>query len=153
AGPSAPTELVLVPMLFILPLGQVPLWVALALVLAGAPELAKTWSLERALGPLRHSWHAIGPVLVLAVAGEHPPVWRYSPFYLAALCAQFAFDTVSRARSDRRARGVQLLPPSLRWAFLVDATLAPIGLAIAFAAGAGPATVLLELPLIALLAV
>src|SRR5262249_55114373 len=155
AGSCVPTELVLVPMLFVLPLGQLPLWVALGVLVGGAPQLVKTGSLERALIPMCASWHAVGPVLVLAIAGERAPTWRDIPVYVAALAAQFVFDFGSAALRDRLAHGVQMLVLGryLRWVFLVDAMLAPIGLAIAFTAVASPASVLLAFPLIALLAV
>jgi diguanylate cyclase (GGDEF)-like protein len=152
AGSAVPTELVLVPMLFVLPLGQVPLWVALAILLGEAPDLARTWSAERALVILCGSWSSVGPVLVLAVAGEQSPTWGDLPVYLIALATQFAVGFGSAALRHRLAHDMNVLGRYLRWVFLVDTMLAPIGLAIAFAAAASPAAVLLALPLIALLA-
>ena len=154
AGSSVPTELVLVPMLFVLPLGQVPLWVALGLLVGSAPELVRTGNVEDALIPLNGSWHAIGPIIVLAIAGEREPAWRDLPVYLAALGAQFAFDFGTAALREPLARGVRVLvlARQLGWVFLVDALLAPIGLAIAFTAATSPSAVLLALPLIVLLA-
>ncbi len=155
AGSAVPTELVLVPMLFLLPLGQVPLWVALSYLLGSAPELLKGSSVERALIPVCGCWHAVGVVAVLAVAGERGPRWHDAPIYAAALGAQFVFDFGSAAARDRLAHGIELgvLARYLRWVFLVDAMLAPIGLAIAFSAAAQPVAAALALPLIALLAV
>jgi len=155
AGSCVPTELVLIPMLFVLPLGQVPLFVAVALLLGSAPELARTGSLQRSLIPLCASWHAVGPVLVLATIGERGPSWRDAPVYVVALGAQFVFDFTSAALRDHLAHGVQLgvLTRYLRWVFVVDTMLAPIGLAIAFAAFASPPAAMLAFPLVALLAV
>jgi diguanylate cyclase (GGDEF)-like protein len=153
AASCLPTEVVLVPMLFVLPLDQVPLWVALALLLGAAPELVSTGSVEAALIPLARSWHALGPVLVLAVAGERGPSWRDLPVYLGALGAQFTFDLGSTALCERHTHGTRIgvLVGRLTWVFLVEAMLAPIGLAIAFAAVANAAAVLLALPLFAFL--
>ena len=39
-----------------------------------------------------NAWHSVGPVLVLAFAGEGPPSLSSWPLYTAALLAQFAVD-------------------------------------------------------------
>ena len=78
SGTAVPTELILVPMLFLLPTGQVPLAVAAGVLLG---ELARVPA--RSLAPRRASscgslnaWYAIGPVLVLGLAGECAAVAR-----------------------------------------------------------------------------
>ena len=85
-GLVVPTQLVLVPMLFLLPLGQVPLFVAAGLLLGRVPELIRV-SIDRALLVPSNSAHSLGPVTVLALAGEAGPNLRHWPLYLGALVA------------------------------------------------------------------
>ena len=154
SGSLVPTELLLVPMLFVLPLGWVPLAVAAAYVGGSALDAARgRIHPERISLRLVDSWHAVGPVLVLAIAGEQEPTWSQWPVYVVALLAQYAFEFASCAAWERFVNG---LSPAILFRFMVrsqlaDAALAPIGLAIAFAASGQPLGVVLALPLVALL--
>ncbi|MGH3034141.1 MAG: HD-GYP domain-containing protein [Gaiellaceae bacterium] len=155
-GSAVPTEVVLVPMLFIAPVGWVPLMVATGILIANLVEHWRgTIHVERVLIPFANGWYALGPALVLGLAGEAPPSISAVPLYLGALAAQFAFDFVSAAAHERLTHGVsprvQLRAMSLVW--LVDAALASVGLAVAFASVRNPYGFLLALPLIFLLAV
>ena len=151
-GLTLPTQLVLVPMLFLLPLPYVPLFVAAGLLLGRLPELVRV-SPTRALLVGPNSFHSLGPVVVLALAGEAAPSLHEWWLYLAALAAQFAADFVGNGGHQWYANGVspRAALPFMSWAFLVDAALAPIGLAVALAAQGHPAAALLVLPLLALL--
>jgi diguanylate cyclase (GGDEF)-like protein len=154
AGSAIPTQLVLVPMLFVLPIGQVPGWVAVGYLLGRAPDcLRGRMHVERLLIPLCGAWHTLGPTLVLGLAGPRAPTWHDTPVYLGALAAQFGFDSGSAALRDRLAHQVDfgMLARYLGWAYLIDLMLAPIGLLIAFAATSQPAAALSALPLIALI--
>jgi putative nucleotidyltransferase with HDIG domain len=156
SGSLVPTELLLVPMLFALPLGWVPLAVAAAYVGGSIVDAARgRIHPQRVFLRLVDSWHAVGPVLVLALAGEQPPAWDDWPVYVAALIAQYAFEFGSCAARERFING---LPPPVLFRLmlrsqLADAALAPIGLAIAFAAPGDPLGAVLALPLVALLSV
>jgi HD-GYP domain-containing protein (c-di-GMP phosphodiesterase class II) len=152
---ALPTELVLVPMLFLLPVAWVPIFVAGGLLLGRLPDFARgrvPW--DRALLIAPNAWHSLGPALVLAVAGEAAPDLSRWPLYLAALAAQFAIEFACAAPFDWYVNGVapttQL--PFMGWAVLVDSALAPIGLAVAIATREDAAAVLLVLPLLGLLA-
>jgi HD-GYP domain-containing protein (c-di-GMP phosphodiesterase class II) len=151
-GLTLPTQLVLVPMLFLLPLPYVPLFVGAGLLLGRMPELVRV-SLSRALLVGPNSFHSLGPVAVLALAGEAAPSLRHWWLYLAALAAQFAADFVGNGAHQWYVNGVspRTALPFMSWAFLVDAALAPVGLAVALAAQEHPAAVLLVLPLLGLL--
>jgi HD-GYP domain-containing protein (c-di-GMP phosphodiesterase class II) len=151
-GLALPTQLVLVPMLFILPLPQVPLYVALGLLLGQTPELVRV-SLDRALLVAPNSCHSLGPVTVLALAGEGAPGLHRWWLYLAALGAQFTVDVLVFGAYQWYVNGAapKAQLPFMAWAFLVDGALAPIGLAAALAAQGHPAAVVLVLPLLALL--
>jgi HD-GYP domain-containing protein (c-di-GMP phosphodiesterase class II) len=154
-GVVVPTQLILVPMLFVLPLGIVPLCVAAGLLLAQLPDFLRgRTSLDRVPLYLLSSAHSLGPVLVLALAGERGPSLGDWPLYVAALGAQFAFDFAISAGWEWLALGIR--PSSqlrfMGWAYLVDAALAPVGLAVALAATRQPAAAVLVLPLVGLLA-
>jgi HD-GYP domain-containing protein (c-di-GMP phosphodiesterase class II) len=153
SGSAIPTQLVLVPMLFALPIGVVPLAVAAGLVLRTVAD--RPWPLRdpsRALPLLASASHALGPTLVIALAGGLPLRWSAWPIYLAALAAQFAFDFAAAVVGNLGHR----IAPSTVLRFLaypwgVDLALSPLGLAVAFASDAHPALVALMLPLVALL--
>ena len=111
--------------------------------------------LERVVLPFANGWHALGPALVLGLVGESAPSISAIPLYVGALAAQFAFDFGSAAAHERLTLGVrpeiQFRAMSLVW--LVDAALASVGLAVAFAAAKNPYGFLLALPLVILLSV
>ena len=154
AGFSIPTELMLVPMLFILPLGLVPVCVAAAILLARIVDGARrALHVERTLLGLADAWHVVGPVAVLAIAGETSPRVGHWPLYVAALGAQFLVDFAAAAVRGRVALGIaphqQLRSFMPVW--LMDSALAPIGLAVAIAANEASLAFALALPLVALL--
>lgn len=138
-GSAVPTQLVLVPMLFLLPLGWVPLAVAAGMAVAAVLERPRDPAMLYV--PLVNASYVLGPVAVLAAAGEAAPAWEDWPVYVGALAAQLAVDAAVSALR----RGVFL-------GHLVDAALAPIGLALAFVAVDTPAAFLLVIPLLNLLA-
>jgi putative nucleotidyltransferase with HDIG domain len=149
---ATPTELVLIPLCFALPLGAVPAVVIVGCVLSYAYRLVSLRSFELTLPLVVNAMYAFGPVLVLAFAGGLPLSWSRWPVYVAALAAQFVLDVaVSRLREI----GTGLtLSSILRYAalpFAVDTALAPVGLAFAFATRSHPALVVLVLPLALLL--
>ncbi len=153
-GAAVPTQLVLVPMLFLLPLGSVALAVAAGLLLGAVLDRARGHvPLERGARVLVSGWHSVGAVVVLAAAGNPPLAWSRWPLYVAALLGQFGAELVSIALGERIAHGTRLraLLPHLWRVQLVDAMLAPVGLALAVAAQGEPAALLVVLPLIALL--
>jgi HD-GYP domain-containing protein (c-di-GMP phosphodiesterase class II) len=156
SGSAVPTQLILVPMLFVLPTGSVPLAVAAGILVGSSVEwLRGELHLERILLRVLNASHALGPALVLGLAGESAPELRRWPLYLAALAAQFALDFGVTAVRQWVTLGV---PPRIHLramaaVYVIDAGLAPVGLAVAFASTGSSAGVLLAMPLIALLAV
>src|SRR4051794_24919471 len=71
---TVPTQLVFVPMLFLLPTPAVPLFIPVALILSRLPDyLSQIVHPSRALIMVGDSWYAIGPALVLAAAGAQIP--------------------------------------------------------------------------------
>jgi HD-GYP domain-containing protein (c-di-GMP phosphodiesterase class II) len=153
---TVPTELVLVPMLFLVPVGAVPLLVAAGFAVGKLPSyVSGETHPSRALLAVNDAWHAVGPALVLGLAGASGPAWSDWPLYVAALVAQFAFDFLASSLREWLANGV---PPRLAfrsapWTYAVDALLAPLGLMAAFASADSPYAFLLVLPLVALFGV
>jgi putative nucleotidyltransferase with HDIG domain len=156
AGSAVPTQLVLVPMLFVLPTGIVPIAVAAGVVLGSLTEYAGgALHFERVFMRLVNCWHAVGPAAVLALAGEPEPNLSHWPLYLAALGAQFALDFGSTALQSWAALGVKpkVHLRTMASVYMIDGGLAPVGLAVAFAAADSPFGIVLAVPLVGLLSV
>jgi HD-GYP domain-containing protein (c-di-GMP phosphodiesterase class II) len=108
---------------------------------------------DRMLTALANSWHAVGPALVLGLAGTAAPEWADWPLLLLAFAAQLACDLAATvAREWLRLRE----PPRLQvrllssiW--LTDACLAPVGFGLALLAVRQEGAVLIMLPLAGLL--
>jgi putative nucleotidyltransferase with HDIG domain len=155
-GFTIPTQVVLVPMLFLVPLGSVPLLVAAGMVLGTLPEyLRRERHPTRVVAAVADAWHSVGPVAVLAVAGTTVPELGAWPVLLAALAAQLVGDNGVATLRDWAGLGVspKLQPALFGWVTLVDVLLSPVGLLAAMAAVAEPYAVLLVLPLAGLLLV
>jgi HD-GYP domain-containing protein (c-di-GMP phosphodiesterase class II) len=153
-GLATPSQLVFVPMLFLVPLGLVPLCVAAGIMLGNVLELLDgRIRVERVLGRLGEAVYSLGPVLVLAAAGDPGPEEAAAVVLLGALAAQFAADFVNAATHTRVALGLSprafVKPLSIAW--IVDAALAPVGLLAAVVAVDHDGAFLLVLPLVALL--
>ncbi len=154
-GTGVPTMLVLVPMLFVLPPGWAPLVVAAGLLAGGAWEWRRgRLHPERSLVLLSGAWHAVGPALVLSLAGAPAALFGDVPLYAAALAAQFGFDFASAALRERIAFGVpaRVIGPALVRVWAIDLLLAPPGFLAALAAADNPYAWVLVLPAAALLA-
>jgi HD-GYP domain-containing protein (c-di-GMP phosphodiesterase class II) len=156
-GYTVPTELVLVPMLFLLPTPIVPLVVSVSWLLGRLIDYAQgTTSVHRAFHVFGDCWHAVGPALVLIVAGAQVFAWDHWPIYAVALFAQLAFDlgaaTVRTWLIDGTSPRAELnlIAP----VYALDIALAPVGLLAAFAATElGEGVTLLVIPLAMVLAV
>ena len=155
SGEALPTELVLVPMLFVLPASYVPLIVAAGLLLAAARQVAAgSLSFRRAVvWPPVNSLFSLGPALVFVAAGEPIADVRGGVVVAAAVAVQFAVDGAASCTLEwfaHRVRPRELLRP-LGWTFAIDALLAPIGYLAAVAARVEQVALLLPIPLVLLL--
>ena len=158
ASYMSPTQLVFIPMLFLLPVPSVPLLVAAANFLASAPDHAGgRGHPERAITSLSNSWGALGPVFVLVVAGAGTggPTLEHWPLYLVALGAQFLCELAAKTPREWFEFGIrpQAQLDGLEWKWAVDVLLSALGLLAAFAAHDHPTSVVLVVPLMALLAI
>jgi diguanylate cyclase (GGDEF)-like protein len=155
AGYVVPTQLVLVPMLLVLPPAAVPAAVGFGMVLGNAVD----WMFgrvppRRVLSAVPDAWHAVGPAVVLLLAGSPTIGFGQLPLLAAALAAGCVLDlTCSLVRT--RLTGVvpeldvQMRVIALVWA--VDAGLAPLGFLAAIATRQHLVAILLVLPLAFLL--
>jgi diguanylate cyclase (GGDEF)-like protein len=154
-GHVLPTQLVLVPMLVLLPPAVVPGAVAVGLVAATAID----WALRRVparrlVSAVPDAWHALGAALVLAVAGSPVIDFHAIPLMAGAFAACCVFDFVSALLRMRLAGIVPDVTVQARvmlsvWA--VDACLAPLAFAVALLTEHGLGAVLLVAPLALLL--
>jgi HD-GYP domain-containing protein (c-di-GMP phosphodiesterase class II) len=150
---TPPTQLVFVPMLFVLPTQFVPLIVAACFMAGQLPQaVGGHLSLARALARIGDSFYSLGPALVLVLFGGQVFGWARWPLYLLAFMAQMAFDAtagLTRTWFAERIRPGDQLP--MLWLYATDACLSCIGLLVAASAVDQPGLVLLTLPLVAVL--
>ena len=155
-GYTGPTQVVLVPMLLLLPPSTVPLLVAAALTLGNADRcLRGQMHPQRVALSLGDALYTIAPALVLTIAAPAEPSWSAVPIYAVALVSQFGLDLVSAALRDWFVVGLgaDLGLPLLAWTWLIDALLSVVGLLAALAARDEPFGALLVLPVVALLSI
>jgi HD-GYP domain-containing protein (c-di-GMP phosphodiesterase class II) len=153
-GWTYPTMLAFVPMLFVLPTPVVPVVAVLAIVLGALPGyVRRDTPLSRIPSDIADAWYTFVPALVIVVGGAEHFSWSHWPVYVGALCGQLVFDMAAWITRSWFAEGVlpQIQLPLLMWTYLVDATLAPLGLVIAAAATNRPALVLISLSPMAML--
>ncbi len=151
---TAPTQLVFVPMLFVLPTPWVPLIVAACSVAGQAPAaFQRRLACTRLLARVGDSFYALGPALVLVVFHGQTFSWNNWPLLLFAFGAQIAFDA---GAGLGRTWFAERIPPCVQlpmvWLYATDVCLSCIGLLVAASAVARPGLVLLALPLVGLLA-
>jgi HD domain len=156
AGDMSPAQLVIVPMLLLLPPGAVPLLIAAGYLIGLAPELAaRRLHRDRLVLAVGDAWFAVGPAAVLVAAGAPDPSPGLWLLYLAAFAAQVIVDVTAGVVREWLASGTS---PGLQvrvygLVVAVDGSLAPIGFLAGVAALDHPVAVLLVVPLLGLLAV
>lgn len=152
SGWTAPTQLVFVPMLFVLPTSLVPLIVAACSLIDLWPYLMRRGlSVTRVLARVGDCAYALGPALVLVLAGSPSFSWGRWPLLMVAFGAQVVCDATGgllRTWFAERIRPSAQLP--MVWLYVTDACLTCVGMAIA-ASAVGPGLAL-AVPLLGLLA-
>jgi signal transduction histidine kinase/CheY-like chemotaxis protein len=150
---TAPTQLVFVPMLFVLPTPVVPLVVAACSVLERLPSVVRgRLGPTRLLAAVGDSFYALGPALVLVAFGAQVFSWAHWPVFILAFAAQVAFDAgagFARTWFAERVRPSGQLP--MLWLYVTDASLSCVGLLLAASAATRPGLMLLALPLVGLM--
>jgi putative nucleotidyltransferase with HDIG domain len=150
---TAPTQIVFVPMLFLLPLADVPLVLAgCALMEVGFDRAQHDVTLTRALAKLGDKAYALGPVLVLLLAHQQAFSWSHWPVLALAFVAQVVFDAGSGL--GRTWFAERILPREqleMLWLYATDLCLSCCGALVAASAIEHPALVLLTLPMLAMI--
>jgi diguanylate cyclase (GGDEF)-like protein len=154
-GHVIPTQLVLVPMLVMLPPGAVPAAVAAGLVLSALPDWARARVPgRRVLSAVPDAWHAVGPAIVLLAAGSPRIGAQQIPLMVAAFAACCLVDLASLLTRQWLAGIVTEWKAQVRViaaVWVVDTCLAPVGFLVAVSARHHPVVVLVVLPLALLL--
>jgi diguanylate cyclase (GGDEF)-like protein len=155
SGLVVPTQLVLFPMLMLLPPAIVPVAVAVALVFGSTLD----WALGRAparriLGAVPDAWHAVGAAAVLVIAGSPQIDFENAPLMAIAFVACCVTDLLTsfvRVRLIGLVRSITLHARVMLGVWLVDASLAPLGFLAGIGAMLHTAAILFVLPLAFLL--
>lgn len=148
---TAPTQLVFVPMLFVLPTPFVPLIVAGCSVADRLTMAIRGREATRLLARVGDSFYALGPALVLVLGGAQNFSWGNWPLFLFAFAAQVAFDAgggLARTWFAERVSPSVQLP--MTWLYLTDACFSCVGVLIAAAVVPRVGLLVLVLPLIGL---
>jgi HD-GYP domain-containing protein (c-di-GMP phosphodiesterase class II) len=137
AGVAVATELLLVPMLFLLPAPFVPAAVASAFILAHGPDLIRgRMSVDSFFAAFGSAGFVFAPATVMLVLGEPDASPRHWALLPVVLVAQFGGDLIWTALCEWLALGMsprRIAEPMLT-VFAVDALLAPAALTVAYAA-------------------
>jgi diguanylate cyclase (GGDEF)-like protein len=156
AGYLVPTYVMLVPMLLLLPPGTVPLLAAAAWLVASTGRwAARRGRPEHILFAVPNAWHAVGPAVVLIVAGRHhgsaATAAVYGAAFLAGCVLDLVISTLRETAALRIAPRVQLRVAVQVW--LIDGCVAPLGLLLTMAARHDHLALLMVVPLGSLLLV
>lgn len=150
AGAAVPAQLAFVPLLFALPLRDVPLAVGGGVAVSSGilALLGKRQTLcPNALGA---AWFTLPPVLILLADGERPFSWQRWPLYLAVFAAQSGADLVPAVVFERAVNKapIDMLARVLATVYGFDLLFTPVGM---LAAAEGGYAFLTVLPLTAVL--
>lgn len=148
-GWSDLSQLVLIPMLFLIPAPLIPFVVVAGRLLArGASCIRRGLHPSRVLLAVGDSWHSIGPALVFAIAGvagtQPSQLWIVG----IALIAQIVVDNIAITARDWTALGIppQVSASGIGWVVAMDAMLSCAGVLVAFGVDGRPYLLLLLLP-------
>jgi HD-GYP domain-containing protein (c-di-GMP phosphodiesterase class II) len=140
-GFVVPEQLVVIPMLLLLPLPYVPILIAAAGALALVPDFIKgSWAKDRWLKPIADSWSYLAPVLILAAFAPGEPELSSIPVYALAIAAQLGTDFAQTVIRNWLLDGVAIteLARCFVGAARVELVLSPIALVATLAAHEEP---------------
>src|SRR4051794_3707227 len=134
AGFAVPTQIVLIPILFLAPLPLAPLLVALGYLLGRLPDfLLKRAHVDRWIHCFGHAWAVVPPVVIIGLFAPGPPSTKHVGVYTAAVAGQFLAGGGEAVNGDplnnRPAGGGA--PPRGRWSFWITLLLTPLGFMMA----------------------
>jgi len=150
AGFAVPTQIILIPIIFLAPLPLAPLLVALGYLLGRLPDFVlKHAHVDRWIHCFGHAWAVVPPVLIIGLLAPGPPSADHVWVYLAAVAGQFAVGVGEAVLGDRFLTGTPVrenLPPVL-WSFWITLLLTPLGFMLAAVSLKEPAMLLGVAPL------
>lgn len=155
AGFAVPTQVVFVPMLFLVPIPAVAPLVAAGLVLGTLPHvLARRVSPARLSTTVVDASHALGPAVVFGLAGCVEPRLEDWPVYLLAFGAQVVVGLLVSVGRERLSLGAPVLDlvRAMLGIAAADLLLGSVGLLAALADTRDPFAWALVLPLVVLFA-
>jgi hypothetical protein len=151
SGYAFPTQIVFIPMLFVVPLAYVPVLVVIGDLLGRLPDmLVKGSHPDRWIHSFGAGFYAIGPVVVLGLWAPGPPTVAHAGIYALALLAQGVIGTAEVTLGDWVLHGSRW-STATAWSYWIDALLTPIGYIVAAVAIREPLMVLGIAPLFVLL--
>ena len=152
---TMPTQLVFVPMLFVLPTPLVPVIVAGCSVLDLWPEvIGGRLTTTRLAGRIADCFYSLVPATVLVLGAGQSFSWDRWPLLVLAFGAQLVFDAAfGLARTWWADRVLPSDQPQMLWLYFTDACFSCAGLTIAAAAVPRPGLILMTLPLFVLLSI
>jgi HD-GYP domain-containing protein (c-di-GMP phosphodiesterase class II) len=136
-GFVVPEQLVVIPMLLLLPLPYVPLLAMAASALGLVPDFIRgSWAKDRWLKPIADSGPWLAPVLILAALAPGDPALSSMPVYALAIVGQLATDFAQTVIRNRLLDGVPIteLARGFIGAARVELVLSPIALVATLAA-------------------
>jgi diguanylate cyclase (GGDEF)-like protein len=154
-GYVVPTQLILMPMLLILPPAVIPAAVGAGMVAGNAVDWAfGRVAPRRVLSAVPDAWHAVGPAAVLLAAGSPKIGFDQLPLLglaFAAGCLVDLASSVARMRLAGVGPAVRLQLRVIAMVWAVDACLAPLGFVGGIVARQHDLAILFVLPLVLLL--
>jgi diguanylate cyclase (GGDEF)-like protein/PAS domain S-box-containing protein len=155
-GRTHPLQLAFVPMLLLLPPGEIPLVILCAHLAAVLPKVVRRGlPAQRLLLSVADSSFSLAPALVIVVAGRPDGVWPAATLCTAAIGALMLSDLAISSLRMRVGLGIDPRAelPGFTWVYLADLCLAPVGFLAALAGRTHPAVLVAVLPLAGLLAI
>jgi HD-GYP domain-containing protein (c-di-GMP phosphodiesterase class II) len=140
-GFVVPEQLVVVPMLLLLPLPYVPILAAAASALSLVPDFVRgSWAKDRWLKPIADACPWVPPVLILAALAPGDPTLSAAPVYALAIAAQLATDFAQTVIRNSLLDGVPIreLARGFIGAARVEVILSPVALVATLAAAEEP---------------
>src|SRR5689334_12750121 len=154
AGFAVPTQIVLIPILFLAPLPLAPLLVALGYLLGRLPDFVlKRAHVDRWIHCFGHAWAVVPPVLIIGLLAPGPPSMKHVGVYAAAVAGQFLAGVGEAVVGDRLISGTPIRGnlQAAVWSFWITLLLTPLGFMLAAVSLAQPVMLVGVAPLFWLL--
>src|SRR3954454_20612498 len=149
-GFAVPTQIVLVPILFLAPLPLAPLVIALGYLLGRLPDyLLKRAHVDRWIHCFGHAWAVVPPVVIIGLFAPGPPSMKHVGVYTAAVAGQFLAGVGEAVIGDHfiSSTPVRGTLPAAAWSFWITLLLTPLGFMMAAVALHQPVMLLGVAPL------